>query len=230
MKDNLVLTDAFLTDAAGRFDEAWLASLPTPESHEYPADFYKELGAVSGKREKRRTIARRAAVIFIAVLIGGALLFAASPGVRAAVKGWFRETFRTTALYLFTEDAEITELPDYELSYIPEGFEEADRFEEGNIKNLLYVNPDTGDGFSFECHIRSEGMHIQISYDEHLYYEQVSVNGLSGDYYAADETSQTNTLVWFDKTGQIVFVINSNLVKSVMLHIAEGLVLEDSTK
>ena len=54
MKDNLVLTDAFLTDTAKRFDDVYLASLPTPEAHEYPADFYKKLAAVSEKRKKRK--------------------------------------------------------------------------------------------------------------------------------------------------------------------------------
>ena len=93
---------------------------------------------------------------------------------------------------------------------------------------IVYEKPE--DAIQFECHLLTDSMNIQINYDNNLYHEKVRIYNLSGDYYAADETSQTNTLVWFDETGQVVFILNSNLEKDVILHIAEGVALEDPTK
>lgn len=226
------VTDEFMTELASRFDKARLEALPEPADcgEGFSPEFREKLIRHAKRRQTLIAFGRRAAAAVIALVMGAAILFAASPDVRAAVKGWFREVFGTTVLYRFTDNAEITELPDYEPFYIPEGFEEVDRLEERNIIFVLYINPETEDVIQFECHLLTDGMNIQINYDNNLYHEKVKIYNLSGDYYAADETSQTNTLVWFDETGQVVFILNSNLEKDVILHIAEGVALEDPTK
>ena len=212
--------------------EKWLSSLPASEDcvYDFPEGYYEAIIREGKKRQSRQTALRRAAVIFVTILLGGAVLYAVNPDVRAFVHSWFRETYRSTSIYHFTEDSELTELPNYELGYIPDGFEELNRFQKRDKKSLLYVNPDTEDCFAFECYLLHEAMHIQVSYEDNLYYESVQVNGLPADYYAADESSETNTLIWFDKTEQIVFIIDSNIDKETMLKIAEGIVIKNSPK
>ena len=56
------------------------------------------------------------------------------------------------------------------------------------------------------------------------------INEMQADYYQALNPGDTNNLIWINKDENIVFKINGFLDKSVMVHIAESVVLEDSTK
>jgi len=53
--------------------------------------------------------------------------------------------------------------------------------------------------------------------------EDVIINGVEADFYHAAGDSNTNNLIWIDKKGKIVFSVNSDLAKSDILRIAEGL-------
>ncbi len=229
-------TDKDLKEAAELACEAWYKALPRLEDcvpYSFSDSFKTNMDLLIKevkRHEKVVLFSRRFVAALIALLIGLSLWLTVDTDARAVVRNWFREVFGTTVLYHYTDNAEITELPNYELSYIPEGFEEIDRLEEPDILSLLYVNPDTEDAIQFECYLFSETLSMQIFYEDHLYQEKIKINDISGDYYAADETSQTNTLVWFDETGQIVFILNSNLEKDVILHMAEGVNLVKTQK
>ena len=229
-------TDKDLKEAAELACESWYKVLPRPEDcmpYSFSDAFKTNMDLLIKevkRHEKVVLFSRRFVAALIALLIGLSLWLTVDTGARAVVRNWFKEVFGTTVLYHFTDDAKITELPNYELSYIPEGFEEIDRLEEPDILSYLYINPDTEDAIQFECYLLSENNHLQIGYDNSLNQEKVMIHNLSGDYYAADETSQTNTLVWLDETDQIVFILNSNLEKDVILHMAEGVNLVKTQK
>lgn len=214
---------------------------------------------VSDKKQMRERITRIAehrrpiaAAAVIAILVSGAILLAVNPDARAAVKSWVREVFRAHTVYQFTKDAEQTALPDYELSYLPEGFEEIVRMPKLIGKAMIYA-PDFGRHVVvFHYYLLSEGRTIRISYDKGDSPEKVEIRGLSGDYFAnsrassmmhkrqypypgnilrdyarARDIERTNTLIWIDETKDIVFILVSDLEKDVMLRIAEGVVLQD---
>lgn len=229
-------TDNDLKEAAELACNAWYKALPLPEECEpysFSDSFIKNMELLIKKVKHHETVvlfSKRIIAAIIAVIIGLSLWLTIDTNARAVVRNWFKEVFGTTVLYYYTDDAEITELPNYELLYIPDGFEEVDRLEERDIIVILYINPETEDAIQFECSLLSENNLLQISYDNSLYQEQVMIHDLYGDYYSADGVSQTNTLVWYDQSGQIVFIINSNLGKDVILSIAEGVNLVRSPK
>ena len=229
-------TDKDLKEAAELACESWYKALPRPEDcvpYSFSDAFKTNMDLLIKevkRHEKVVLFSKRFVAALIALLIGLSLWLTVDTDARAVVRNWFKEVFRTTVLYHFTDDAKITELPNYELSYIPEGFEEIEKSQRGNSKSIVFSNIYSEDIIMFEYYLLSENNHLQISYDNSLNQEKVMIHNLSGDYYAADETSQTDTLVWFDETNQIVFILNSNLEKDVILHIAEGINLVKTQK
>ncbi|MBQ3878735.1 MAG: DUF4367 domain-containing protein [Oscillospiraceae bacterium] len=245
----VLLSDELMKEAARLAHEKWLNSFPAPEDceHEFPEGFYESLLREGEKRQKRRTNLRRAAVILIAFLLSGALLLASSPAVRAMLKSWVREVFGQHVVYHFDKDSTLAELPDYELSYIPENFKEISRFPKTIGRALCYGQRKEGKAAIFFYYLISEDRKIRVNYDKGDTPEDVMIHSLSGAYYPNCEVVdirgnyhrcleldipfdfyivQTNALVWMDEKEEIIFVIVGNLEKDEILHMAEGVVLE----
>lgn len=235
-KKTFIFTDDDLRQAAALSCQAWYKALPSPEDcmpHSFSEAFVENMNSLANRVKRNARIklyTKRIIAALIALIVGLSLWLAFDTSARAVVRNWFKEVFGTTVYYHFTENVELTELPNYELSYIPAGFEEVDRFQKSDAKSLFYTQTDNDNVIVFECYLLSKNKHIQVSYDKDLYHERVLIENLPADFYMADETSETNTLIWLDETNQIVFIINSNLEKDVILSIAEGVFLAKSPK
>lgn len=59
--------------------------------------------------------------------------------------------------------------------------------------------------------------------------EKVVINGMDGEYCPANGTDDFNGLLWFDLSYRIVFSLDGNIPKDVMLHIAQEIKPEEST-
>ena len=228
-------SDSDLKYAAKLACKAWYKTLPSPEEcvpHSFSDTFVESMNSLANrvKRDaKNQLYVKRFIAALIALIVGMSLWLAFDTNARAAVSNWFKEIFGTTVFYHFTENVELTELPNYELSFIPKGFEEKSRFQTSDAKSLFFAQPNSEKGFIFEYYLLSKNKHIQVGYDKNLNHEKVQIKNLPADYYAADETSETNTLIWFDESYEIIFIISSNLEKSVILSIADNVFLCKAT-
>ena len=259
----IILTDELLKKAASLSHDRWLRGYDAPEQdepHEFPPGFYESLLRHANRRRRLKAAFRGAAAAVIALLFAGAILFAASPGVRAAVKNWTMVLGKNRITYYFPACADTAELPDYTISYLPEDFTKANVFPkpEASVfpkRNGRAIVNASSTGYKvviLNYYLLSEDTKLQIYYDKQYAPERVKIRGSSGEYFEdasaavhpgresrfnllydyqhSNKIQQTNTLYWYDETDQILFVMVSNLEKEEMLHIAEGVILSDPTK
>lgn len=80
----------------------------------------------------------------------------------------------------------------------------------------IYLETDTGAGISILDGVEAI---------------PIMVNGLEGQFFLEkEETDRRNTITWVDPDSNMQFTVHANLSKDNILHIAESVCLEDSTK
>ena len=60
--------------------------------------------------------------------------------------------------------------------------------------------------------------------------EEVSVNGCEGTLFVPDDPQNMKTLTWINPEANIQFTLNASLSEIDILHMAESVSLEESTK
>lgn len=210
----------------------------TGDDHEFSTDFLgriDKLLVLDELRIKRKLIRRRVAGLFLAFAIGASIFFATNVEARATFLSWVREVYESSVVYRYFGSPQYV-LPEYELSWIPEGFTLEQRFEQeqdGNIcRDMIYVNSKTGDGFIFTYQTMTDDIPTILSaYEGEALSEpeKCFINNAEGVYYPPEQEGNSSDLLWFDNERGIAFAINSSLDKPVILHIAERVVLAHPT-
>ena len=99
-------TEADLKAAAIAVSDSMLASLPKPDEieHEFSEGFLKKMDALLAldkRRQRARSIARRVAVIFLAILLGLSTWLAVDTEAQATAMKWIREVIEDNIYYRF---------------------------------------------------------------------------------------------------------------------------------
>lgn len=233
----IVLSDEALKQAAASVRQSLLDSLPPPSrcEHEFSpafqANIQKLIAQVNLRRTVRKTM-RRAAMFFLAALVGVSVWLAVDTEARAAVLTWAREVYEEHIVYRFFGEPAAEELPAYRITWLPEGYEEVDAHEGKAAFSAFYQKgEDITSAFVFEYLFAQNGSLVEMQFDEAGYlHKTVDINGIQADFYLALNSDETNDLVWFDEDTGIVFSLNGFPEESVMLYIAESIILTDFTK
>lgn len=222
-------SDKDLQLAAGKVRTALLESLPAPSdcTHEFSDSFLEKLEVVIQQGRKplaRTTILLRIAAVFMALLIGAGALFAFSPEVRAAVNQWVREVYENSILYRYIEEKESFVFPDYEVSWLPEGYEKSDVYKDDDLISALYEN-ESGESIIINLYLMQNGRIHEMVYQKGTEYihETLFINGLLANYYEVPDHSDSNDLFVFNENQKVVLHINGFLDKELMVHIAESI-------
>lgn len=230
--EKTVMTDAALRQAAASVRRAMLSAVPPPEEcrHDFSPEFEEKMERLFRAERRRgrfRSVARGAAAILLAVLIGAGVWLASDSRARASFVNWVREVYETYVVYRFTGEAPAETLPEYRLGWLPEGYEEVSvrkvdgteitvYEDETHSLTLMYYLVDSGQVAEL-YRIKSEGV-------------PVTVNGCRGHFYLVEDESSHNGLIWIDEGRGIFFALSGFLPYDDMLHIAESLYLADMTK
>lgn len=223
------LTDDMLRQSAAAARDAMLASLPEPE--DCPAACSPRLLRRLGRllRRQRHPVLYRTmgqiAACFLAVLVLGGWL-SVDGGARAAVFRWARQVYETQTVFRFTGEPAGHGV--YRVGWVPEGYTEW-RVSEGAVVTVYYVNAD-GEIADFSYGPMQEGTAIAITDTDQSVTKQVEINGFSGTLYLSTNPASSNVLIWLDEEQGMFFSISGLLDESDILHIAESICLEDSTK
>lgn len=238
----MVITDEMLYKNAARARDLWLDTLPRKEEipeyvcserferqmsellqqqrHASKATRFLRVNAKSGQRHRGL---RQAAAIFLAVLLMGSIIILSSPTARASVFNWVREVFADHEVYLFDGgNNAYTEIPNYQPTWLPEGFAVMDSYHDIGRCGAFYLNEETGDGIAYEC-IFMENTSASFTVHDYNTKEPVMINGIEGWYYSEGENSKGRSVVWIDETANVVFSVDSTLDKDAILCIARGI-------
>lgn len=224
--------DVEMVRAAGLVRESMLRALPEPAvcDHKFSPEFQAKMDRIFVKERLYRTlhtVRRYAAAIILLILFTGGVVLAVDTEARASFFDWVKRVYENSIVYEFFGGAQEEGLPNYELGWMPEGYEAVDVYRDETSYSAVYLKVDDAEaGFIFDYHIRQEGDIYEILYDEGEYeIKKVNINGLTGELFISLVKTGTNTLVWLDNTRSVVISINGYLAEEDMLHIAENIFL-----
>ena len=153
---------------------------------------------------------------------------AVSPAVRAAVINWVTEWYETHILYRYSGDQISGELPKYEITDLPEGYVETERIEMPEYFCVTYKNEE-GQWLRFAYSYMQQGSALDIL-TEGVEVRDITVNGFDGQIFLSLDPKNDNTLTWIDPSANLQFTVDAFLDEFTILHIAESVVLKESTK
>ena len=188
------------------------------------------------KWERRRArplwknVAQKAAVILLVFSLSLGSLMAVSPTVRAAVVRWVTEWYETHIVYRYSGEQITGEMPQYEITDLPEGYIEDERVNWPSYVSVVYQNKDTDKTIYLDCTFMQQGSASDYVTDG-VEVVPVTVNGLSGQLFLTDDwENKWNTITWIDAERNLQFEIDANVNRDVILHMAESVSLVKTEK
>ena len=172
-----------------------------------------------------KNVAQKAAVILLVFSLSLGSLMAVSPTVRAAGVRWVTEWYETHIVYRYSGEQIIGEMPQYEITDLPEGYIEDERVNWPSYVSVVYQNKDTGKTIYLDCTYMQQGSASDYVTDG-VEVVPVTVNGLSGQLFLTDDwENKWNTITWIDAERNLQFEIDANVNRDVILHMAESVSL-----
>ena len=141
-----MISDERLRKAAQKAEESLLASLPDPEDCEatFSPKFERKMEKLirRTKHPIRHRIMKAVACFLLVVLVGGGSVLTFSVEARAAFIGWVREIRDNYFVYWYTGESKNTleEGAIYQLTWIPEGYQEVSAPVPGAFVNTIFKN------------------------------------------------------------------------------------------
>ncbi len=217
-----MITDEMLSAAATELAAGILASLPRPEDceHVFSLQFERKMRRVIRRGNHPvvyRTLQRVASIVLILMLSFGALMVG-NAEVRAAVLGWIRQRYAEEFYeYTFGGEADEATAAEYELGWIPEGYELNEYVDMESWKTYVYYN-DTNNKMVFQYIVSDKTtMYLDgVGYTE----ESVYVDGMKADLYISPNPLESSAIVWENKEEGVLFLIKACVDKEILIKMA----------
>lgn len=220
-----MITDEMLAQAAAELADAINESLPNPSecTHQFSPRFEKKMKRLIRKSHHSifyRTL-RTVASIVLVILIGFGSTLAVSAEAREIVFGWVKQQYENFYEYFFEGDVTPTEPAKYQPGWMPEGCEFVTSYETTGGEVYIYTDEvDTLIQFSYTSNPNNESVYVDgVNYNK----EVVSVNGVPAEIYMSQAENETNSIIWNDETGVILFTASGNFNQETLIKIAENI-------
>ena len=228
-----VLLDAIKRDCEKEIDDV-PAFKPT---HHYQRQIAAMLSDPLKWAQKRarplwKNVAQKAAVILLVFSLSLGSLMAVSPTVRAAVVRWVTEWYETHVVYRFSGEQIADEMPQYEVTDLPEGYAETERVEWPSYVSIIYqnVNDENASWIYLQYIYMQQGASSNFGI-ENADIIPVTVNGLEGQLYLTRDTEGADsTITWIVPDENMLFAVSAALGADDILHIAESVSLSKTEK
>lgn len=219
------ITDEMMAEAVADMNEAMLRSLPKPEEchHEFSAKFERKMKRAIYRAEHpiQYRVMQRVASIVLVLFIGFVSILAISPTVRAAVFGWIREQYESFITYYFEDGTSANKDPTaFYISGLPAEYAEIAASNMSDIQTYVYAD-STGQFLYFSYSTNPDAANYLIKEDGYSV-EFVSVLNYPADFFLAEDTNQSNCIIWCDEENRIIFYISAFLEKNELIALAES--------
>ena len=214
-----------LSRAAARAAELLNEALPRPEdcNHEFSPRFRRKMRHLLF-RQNHPVLMRglqSAAVLFLTITVLFGSLLTVSTDAREFVFGWVRGQFGSGFIYTFDGDAAPSEIPQYCLGWIPDGYTQDFTSELEGGKILIYGNAE-GKQMLFAYSSASTGTVFALHQTDDCIQEDVSINGMTGTIYISPRENEPSAIVWIDPERNIVFDIGAVVDPQALIKMAEN--------
>ena len=177
-------------------------------------------------------MAQKIAVILLVFSLSLGSLMAVSPTVRAAVVRWVTEWYETHVVYRFSGEQIADEMPQYEVTDLPEGYAETERVEWPSYVSIIYqnVNDENASWIYLQYIYMQQGASSNFEI-ENADIIPVTVNGLEGQLYLTRDTEGADsTITWIVPDENMLFAVSAALGADDILHMAESVSLVKTEK
>ena len=186
------------------------------------------------KWERRRArpiwknVLQKVAVILLVFSLSLGSLMAVSPTARAAVVRWVTEWYETHIVYRYSGEDISGEMPQYEISELPQGYTETIRDVYEAAVSVVYESP-SGDMICFDYTYMQQGAaNIIAPGDDEII--DVTVNGIQGQFFLPHDPADAKTVTWIDADSNLQFVVKAFCSETDILHMAESVSLVKTEK
>lgn len=216
-----MISEEALRQAAAEASDCLVRSLDEAgiPAHNFSARFERKMRRLI--RRTRHPAAYRALVrvacAFLAFLLGSGVFLAVNPEARAAFFGWVRTQYEQLFVYDVANTGEQTELPEYTLGWLPEGYEEVGRYIYPEYIWILYSDNNNEIDFLY-----SYDNKLYLSYADSMV-KQTCVKNLPAEFYYSQKDNGRNAIVWSDPDTPMLFIINSKFEENIMIRMAENI-------
>ena len=179
-----------------------------------------------------KNVAQKIAVILLVFSLSLGSLMAVSPTVRAAVVRWVTEWYETHVVYRFSGEQIADEMPQYEVTDLPEGYAETERVEWPSYVSIIYqkVNDENAPWIYLQYIYMQQGASSNFEI-ENADIIPVTVNGLEGQLYLTRDTEGADsTITWIVPDENMLFAVSAALGADDILHMAESVSLVKTEK
>lgn len=225
--------EALLKEAVCEYHIEELKAIPSNRelkaTYTLSPEFYRKMDKILIAQEKvmrKYNIIRILKYAAIIVLMIGTLALTNSD-VRAKIKEIFFEMFDEYAVMTFNNDGEnvITSLEDldFELGYVPDGFELVDEIKAHNMVRLYYNNNE--DIMLYINFYLISNTDNQLHTDnKELVYEKLTINDkFEGYFRSSDDNDKENSLIYYNNNLGVSINITANLCKEELIEVAENI-------
>ena len=231
--------DQQLKDAAAFLREAYESSLPdTPEAQpRYSPDFLQKMDRLQRRHRVQKmvkTVSKCAAVLLLALVVIGGVYLTFNVEAQAMAQAWYRSVSAERYTYRFTEDRRGQPLPDYEATWLPEGYRHSRTRRYKNTTLVSYKKDDPKARYIIPMGLEYFWISDQIAmampvgdYGGHTITEQpITVNG--NPAYLYEDINRWNDtrsydLIWVDQDAGLVFRLGTSLSVAETIAVAESI-------
>ncbi len=199
MNDSIIF-DALLASAVTENSNRELEALPSEEElrkqYVFSHRFESRMRSLIKKESQRRVlrVLRTVAASFLIILGVAFGVMLISEDVRAAVVRTVVEWFDKFTKFSFSEGTEERTYEQFEISYLPEGFNETETLHAGT-STIVVFSDELGRRIVFEYSPSGEGLVVSLD-NEQREYMQVQHLGLTLHVFEADENTKENAVLW----------------------------------
>ena len=220
-----MISEEMLKKAAAEADQAIRDSLPAPADckHEFSPSFQRKMRRTFRKANHPviDKLPKYAACFVLVIALAGGTWLTVDVEARAAFFAWVREQYEAFVEYRFIGEApQESEIVDYELAWLPEGFSLQKEQSLGNSSYLTYAN-DSGQRILFS-YLQGDDVTSLFMMADYTEVQSVQIGNVEADFYQASRETSPNGLVWVSEEENMCFCITASLPKDTLLKLAEG--------
>ena len=219
-----MISEEALRQAAAEASDCLVRSLDEAgiPAHNFSARFERKMRRLI--RRTRHPAAYRAlirvACAFLAFLLGSGVFLAVNPEARAAFFGWVRTQYEQLFVYDVANTNEQTELPEYTLGWLPDGYVESARH---RFDDFIWISYSNESGITFDFLYSYTGdLHIDYQNSDII---PTMVDNIPAQFYHSSDLDKQNNLIWPNSDGTIIFSISGPFDDDILCYMAENIVL-----
>lgn len=192
--------------------------LAAEEPHEFSPEFERKMEKLIRRNKRQRVYAvlQKAACFVLAIALAGGVWLALDTEVRAEFFGWVREKYESFFHYQF-EGVVQPSTQEYELGWLPDGYEFAEQIETENGKMLIYTDEKNLITFRY---ILGYG-DTYLSDEDHTTI-LTTINGKPAQIYLSSKNFVSNAIVLLSDN-QTMFVISAYTGEDELVKMAENI-------